>query len=107
MSQLEEKQSRFFTDFDGRFKARISGVTPAFMPAATHELSGTSSRYECRIKVEYHKDIMGIIEEGMLVAVRNFRSTPEQQRYSLMVISRVWPEHYGLKGLSDHSYYPM
>jgi len=77
------------------------------MPAATHELSGTSSRYECRIKVEYHKDIMGIIEEGMLVAVRNFRSTPEQQRYSLMVISRVWPEHYGLKGLSDHSYYPM
>ncbi len=107
MSQLEEKQSRFFTDFDGRFKGRISGVTPAFMPAATHELSGTSSRYECRIKVEYHKDIMGIIEEGMLVAVRNFRSTPEQHRYSLMVISRVWPEHYGLKGLSDHSYYPM
>jgi len=77
------------------------------MPVATHELSGTSSRYECRIKVEYHKDIMGIIEEGMLVAVRNFRSTPKQQRYSLMVISRVWPEHYGLKGLSDHSYYPM
>jgi len=107
LSQLEEKQSRFFTDFDGRFKGRISGVTPAFMPAATHELSGTSSRYECRIKVEYHKDIMGIIEEGMLVAVRNFRSTPEQQRFSLMVISRVWPEHYGLKGLSDHSYYPM
>ena len=107
MSQLEEKQSKFFTDFDGRFKARLSGVTPAFMPAATHELSGISSRYECRIKVEYHKDIMGIIEEGMLVAVRNFRSTPEQRRYSLMVISRVWPEHYGLKGLSDHSYYPM
>ena len=107
MSQLEEKQSKFFTDFDGRFKARLSGVTPAFMPATTHELSGISSRYECRIKVEYHKDIMGIIEEGMLVAVRNFRSTPEQQRYSLMVISRVWPEHYGLKGLSDHSYYPM
>lgn len=107
MRPLEEKASRFFTDFNGRFKARISGVTPAFMPAATHELTGTSSRYECRIKVEYHKDIMGLIEEGMLVAVRNFRSTLEQQRYSLMVISRVWPEHYGLKGLSDHSYYPM
>ena len=106
MSQIEEKHSRFFTDFDGRFKARLSGVTPAYVPVAT-EVSGTSSRYDCRIKVEYHKDIMGIIEEGMLVAVRNFRSTPEQQRYSLMVISRVWPEHYGLKGLSDHSYYPM
>ena len=70
-------------------------------------MTGTSSRYECRIKVEYHKDIMGLIEEGMLVAVRNFKSKSTLQRYSLMVISRIWPEHYGLKGLSDHSYYPM
>lgn len=77
------------------------------MPAGTHELTGTSSRYECRIKVEYHKDVMGLIEEGMLVAVRNFKSTSTHQRYSLMVISRIWPEHYGLKGLTDHSYYPM
>jgi DNA helicase HerA-like ATPase len=104
---LEEKASRYFTDFNGRFKARLAAVTPAFMPAATHELTGISSRYECRIKVEYHKDIMGLIEEGMLVAVRNFKSNPKDQRHSLMVISRVWPEHYGLKGLSEHSYYPM
>src|SRR3989441_7911441 len=77
------------------------------MPVATHELTGISSRYECRIKAEYHKAIMGLIEEGMLVAVRNFKSNQKQQRYSLMVISRVSPEHYGLKGLSEHSYYPM
>jgi uncharacterized protein len=107
LKQPEEKPSRFFTDFDGRFKGRLSGVTPAYMPTATHELTGTSSRYECRIKVEYQKEIMGMVEEGMLVAVRNFRSTERQQRYSLMVISRIWPEHYGLKGLSEHSYYPM
>ncbi len=107
MKQVEEKPSRYFTDFDGRFKGRLSGVTTAFQPVATHELTGTSSRYECRIKVEYHKDIMGLIEEGMLVAVRNFRSTEKQRRYSLMVISRVWPDHYGLKGLSEQSYYPM
>ena len=99
--------TRYFTDFDGRFKARLAAVTPAFMPAATHELTGISARYECRIKVEYHKDVMGLIEEGMLVAVRNFKSNPKDLRYSLMVISRVWPEHYGLKGLSEHSYYPM
>jgi len=104
---LEEKTSRYFTDFDGRFRARLSHVTPAFIPAATHELTGTSSRYDCRIKVEYNKDIMGLIEEGMLVAVRNFRSSPRQKRHSLMVVSRVWPEHYGLKGLSESSYYPM
>ncbi len=104
---LEETTSRYFTDFNGRFKARLAAVTPAFMPVATHELTGISARYECRIKVEYHKDVMGLIEEGMLVAVRNFKSTAKDQRYSLMVISRVWPEHYGLKGLSEHSYYPM
>ena len=104
---LEETASKYFTDFTGRFKARLAAVTPAFMPAATHELTGISSRYECRIKVEYHKDIMGLIEEGMLVAARNFKSNPKDQRFSLMVISRVWPEHYGLKGLSEHSYYPM
>jgi uncharacterized protein len=104
---LEETTSRYFTDFNGRFKARLAAVTPAFMPVATHELTGISARYECRIKVEYHKDVMGLIEEGMLVAVRNFKSTSKEQRYSLMVISRVWPEHYGLKGLSEHSYYPM
>ncbi len=107
MKLLEEKPSNYFTDFGGRFRARLSSVTPVFMPVATHELTGTSSRYECRVKVEYHKDIMGLIEEGMLVAVRNFKSNDKQQRYSLMVISRVWPEHYGLKGLSEHSYYPM
>ncbi len=107
MKVIEEKASRYFTDFNGRFHARLAAVTPAFMPAATHELTGISSRYECRIKVEYHKDVMGLIEEGMLVAVRNFKSNSEEQRHSLMVISRVWPEHYGLKGLSEHSYYPM
>ena len=107
MRLLEEKTSRYFTDFDGRFRARLSHVTPAFIPAATHELTGTSSRYDCRIKVEYNKDIMGLIEEGMLVAVRNFKSNQRQKRHSLMVVSRVWPEHYGLKGLSESSYYPM
>jgi len=104
---LEEITSRYFTDFNGRFKARLAAVTPAFMPVATHELTGISARYECRIKVEYHKDAMGLIEEGMLLAVRNFKSNSKHHRYSLMVISRVWPEHYGLKGLSEHSYYPM
>ncbi len=107
MKLLEEKPTKYFTDFDGRFRGRLSSVTPAFMPADTHELTGTSARYECRVKVEYHKDIMGLVEEGMLVAVRNFKSNMKQRRYSLMVISRVWPEHYGLKGLSESSYYPM
>ncbi len=51
---------------------------------------------------------MGLLEEGMLLAVRNFKQTTDgAERYTLMEISRVWPEHFGLRGLSDHGYYPM
>jgi DNA helicase HerA-like ATPase len=51
---------------------------------------------------------MGLLEEGMLLAVRNFKQAAEAaERYTLMEISRVWPEHFGLRGLSDHGYYPM
>ena len=28
-------------------------------------------------------------------------------RYTLLVASRIWPDHYGLKAISDHTYYPM
>ncbi len=51
---------------------------------------------------------MGLLEEGMLIAAPNFKPTePNTERYTLMEISRVWPEHFGLRGLSDHGYYPM
>jgi DNA helicase HerA-like ATPase len=51
---------------------------------------------------------MGLLEEGMLLAVRNFKQVSGgEERYTLMEISRVWPEHFGLRGLSDHGYYPM
>ena len=60
---------------------------------------------DCRIKVEYHKDIMTLVEEGMIIAVKNFKAS--RQSYTLLVISRIWPDHYGLKAISDHTYYPM
>src|SRR5438552_5927155 len=44
------------------------------MPAATHELTGISSRYECRIKVEYHKDIMGHMYNQRILAKLGFNS---------------------------------
>ena len=51
---------------------------------------------------------MGLLEEGMLLAVKNFKRAGDgAERYTLMEISRVWPEHFGLRGLSDHGYYPM
>jgi DNA helicase HerA-like ATPase len=72
------------------------------------KVAGTSARYHCRVKIEYQKDLMGLLEEGMLLAVRNFKHASEaSKQFTLMEISRVWPEHFGLRGLSDHGYYPM
>jgi len=99
-----------FTDFEDRFHSRLAAVIPRFFVGTEEtKLAGTSARYLCRIKVEYQKDLMGLLEEGMLAAVKNFKQTtrPEEEKYTLMEISRVWPEHFGLRGLSDHGYYPM
>ncbi len=103
-----ELLKRFFTDLDGRFHGRLSAVIPTYAGMAESKFAGTSARYECHVKVEYQKDLMGLLEEGMLLAVRNFKSVESGVlRFTLMEISRVWPEHFGLRGLSNHSYYPM
>jgi len=98
-----------FTDFEGRFNARLAAVIPRFFATGEEsKVAGTSARYQCRVKVEYQKDLMGLLEEGMLLAVKNFKHVEQAtQRFTLMEISRVWPEHFGLRGLSDHGYYPM
>jgi len=106
----EEKtfNSLCFTDFEGKFHARLAAVVPRYFGGEETKLSGTSARYQCRVKIEYQKDLMGLLEEGMLLAVRNFKQAEQDaERYTLMEISRVWPEHFGLRGLSDHGYYPM
>lgn len=111
MSKQDEKafNNRCFTDFDGKFKARLAAVMPRFFSGGDDsKVTGTSARYQCRVKVEYQKDLMGLLEEGMLMAVKNFKHTEAgTKRYTLIEISRVWPEHFGLRGLSDHGYYPM
>ncbi|MHA2193615.1 MAG: ATP-binding protein, partial [Candidatus Thorarchaeota archaeon] len=61
----------------------------------------------------YNKELMAHLEEGMMIAVRNFKGQAKSakkkgvQRYTVMVISKVWPLHYGLGGISDSHYYPM
>ncbi len=107
--QEESKLNTYcFTDFQGRFNARLAAVIPRFFAGAEETKLTGSSRYQCRIKVEYQKNLMGLLEEGILLAVKNFKQ-PEQglERFTLMEISRVWPEHFGLRGISDHGYYPM
>ncbi|HLC00161.1 MAG TPA: ATP-binding protein [Candidatus Bathyarchaeia archaeon] len=111
MNRQDEKafNNRCFTDFGGKFNARLAAVVPRFFGGGDDsKVTGTSARYQCRVKIEYQKDLMGLLEEGMLLAVKNFKPAEAgAERYTLMEISRVWPEHFGLRGLSDHGYYPM
>ena len=111
MNRQDEKtvNTRCFTNFDGKFHARLAAVIPRYFGGGDEaKVTGTSARYQCRVKIKYQKDLMGLLEEGMLLAVRNFkRAGNGAERYTLMEISRVWPEHFGLRGLSDHGYYPM
>jgi DNA helicase HerA-like ATPase len=103
---LMEGEDRYFTDLEGRFSARLSQVLAVRRTEAPSETTGITAKYHCIVKVEYQKDLMGLLEEGMLLAVRNFKSSESENRYTLLEISRIFPEHYGLRGLSDDSYYP-
>jgi DNA helicase HerA-like ATPase len=111
LNRIDDKalNNRCFTDFNGKFHARLAAVMPRFFGGGDDsKVTGTSARYQCRVKIVYQKDLMGLLEEGMLLAVKNFKHAEENmERYTLMEISRVWPEHFGLLGLSDHGYYPM
>jgi hypothetical protein len=63
-----------FTNFDGKFKARLAAVMPRFFGGGDDsKVTGTSARYQCRVKIKYQKDLMGLLEEGMLLAVKNFK----------------------------------
>jgi hypothetical protein len=104
---IEDGLDRYFTDFDGRFVARLSSVMAVRRSETPSEATGISAKYECEIKAEYQRDLMGLLEEGMLLAVRNFKSQRGGGlRFTLLEASRIGPEHYGLRGLSDQAYYP-
>ena len=112
MNKQEEKtvNQECFTNFEDKFHARLAAVMPRYAggEGGDSKVTGTTARYQCRVKIEYQKDLMGLLEEGMLMAVKNFKpATVGVERYTLMEISRVWPEHFGLRGLSDHGYYSM
>jgi len=104
---LEVDLNKHFTDLDNRFDARLSAVFAVRRTEVSAETTGFSAKYECRIKTQYQKDLMGLLEEGMLLAVRNFKAKKyDNKRFTLLEISRIGPEHFGLRGLSDTSYYP-
>jgi len=104
---LETELNGHFTDLDGRFEGRLSSVYSMRRTDVSAETTGFSAKYECRIKAQYQKDLMGLLEEGMLLAVRNFKAKKfDGKRFTLLEISRIGPEHFGLRGLSDQSYYP-
>ena len=105
MSTIEEGLSNFFTDFNGLFDAQLSNVFVSGGEA--DERFGTSSPYTCRVKAQYNRELLRLLDDGMLLAVKNFRSKDEKRRYTLLGVVRFWPEHFGLRGVRDYQYYPM
>lgn len=106
MKNLEEEiKKKYFTDFNGLFKAKLLRVIPRGMEVT--EFAGVTSEYTCRIIAEYDRKLVRLLDDGMLLAVRNFRTRGDELRYTLMEIVRFWPEHFGLKGLRDYHYYPI
>jgi len=105
LSQVEEKLKKYFTNFDGKFDAQLGNV---FLSQTTvDEKFGTSSPYLCQIKAQYNRDLLRLLDDGMLLAVKNFKTNPTQKRYTLLEVVRFWPEHFGLKGVRDNQYFPM
>lgn len=124
MSQIDDESYNLtkeiskllFTDLNGILKARLSAVIPnRSSNNYGNENAPISAKYDCRIKLQYHKNIMSSVEEGMIFAVKNFKNKniktenngQYRETYTLLVASRIWPDHYGLRGISDATYYPM
>ena len=105
LSQVEEHLRKYFTDFEGKFDAQLSDVT--LSQVETDEQFGTSSPYMCRVKAQYSRELLRLLDDGMLLAVKNFRSDQSKERYTLLEAIRFWPEHFGLRGVRDYQYFPM
>jgi hypothetical protein len=60
---FNNKNRLIFTDFKGNIKSRLSAVIPIRVTNTT-ENTPISARYECRVKVVCHRDLMGLIEGG-------------------------------------------
>lgn len=105
MSRIEELVEDYFTDFDGRFDAQLGRVS--LTKTNVDERLGTSSPYLCHVKVRYDRELLRLLDDGMLLAVRNFKSGPGGARYTLLEVIRFWPLHFGLSAVRDHQYYPI
>jgi len=103
---IKELKEKFFTDLGGLFKARLVKVEISQRGEGETEF-GTTSGYLCRIIAEYNRELLRLLDDGMLLAVRNFRTRNTEKRFTLMEIVRFWPEHFGLRGLREYHYYPI
>ncbi len=105
LKRFEEQHKLFFTDFQGKLNAQLSNVFTT--KGEIDERFGTSSPYLCRVKAQYNRDLLRLLDDGMLLAVRNFRSSQNGTRYTLLELVRFWPEHFGLRGVHDYQYFPI
>ncbi len=60
LSKVEEKLKQFFTDFDGKFDAQLSNVSVSSVEV--DEQFGTSSPYSCRVKTQYNRELLRLLD---------------------------------------------
>lgn len=66
-----------------------------------------NTRFKFTIWFDYTRQLVNDIQDGDLVAVPNFSSTPEQTRFSILEITNVMPSHYAMgTNKSDLRGYP-
>ena len=112
MEQIKELEifnyfTDIFTDLQGTFSGRLSAVIPLRGNAVTGEATGTQSKFIVKIKTPYSREVMRQLEEGMLISIPNFKSNTIEAKLTLFEITEIKPEHFGLNGLSDSSFYPL
>jgi hypothetical protein len=70
------------------------------------EQFGTASPYMCRVKAQYDWALLRLLDDGILLAVRNFRSDDVRKGYTLLEVIRFLPEHFGWRGCETTSTFP-
>ena len=103
---LPSKVKEHFDDMKGKFRAHFRQLIP-IETLGKHEKR--TYRYLGFILVEYDRDVMRNLKEGMFLAVPNFQCVPDKGKYSFTIFEtlRILPRHFGLEGLHIGTYYPF
>lgn len=97
---------KYFDDMNGKFRAYFRQLVPI---ETIRRREKRTYGYLGFILVEYDRDVMRNLKEGMFLVAPNFQCNPVKGRYSFTIFEtlRILPRHFGLEGLHVGTYYPF